>query len=164
MVGVFAQSIHSDLTDSGGTLDVSYSLDINSGLNSMNSIFVDVKETRKNHKRIEGKMSKLAAQATRDLRQIILDALGRAVAEKPFLWSRRRISPLRLPPILPMEISPPTWLWYPPGVSHGAPENCRGPLSYFEFSGTYFEKFEIAGRLHQLLFEPQVLCGRASGY
>ena len=33
---VFAQSIHSDLTDSGGTLDVSYSLDINSGLNSMN--------------------------------------------------------------------------------------------------------------------------------
>ncbi len=27
-------------------------------------------------------MSKLAAQATRDLRQIILDALGRAVAEK----------------------------------------------------------------------------------
>ena len=47
MVGVFAQSIHSDLTDSGGTLDVSYSLDINSGLNSMNSIFVDVKRNAK---------------------------------------------------------------------------------------------------------------------
>lgn len=47
MVGVFAQSIHSDLTDAGGTLDVSYSLDINSGLNSMNEIFVDIKKNVK---------------------------------------------------------------------------------------------------------------------
>lgn len=47
MVGVFAQSIHSRLTDAGGTLDVSYSLDINSGLNSMNEIFVDIKKNVK---------------------------------------------------------------------------------------------------------------------
>ena len=47
MVGVFAQSIRSDLTDAGGTLDVSYSLDINSGLNSMNEIFVDIKKNVK---------------------------------------------------------------------------------------------------------------------
>ena len=44
-----------------------------------------------------------------------------------------------------MEISPPTWLWYPPSVSH-APRKIAEALSpYFEFSGTYFEKFEIAG-------------------
>lgn len=47
MVGVFAQSIHTDLDDSGGTLNVSYSLDINSGLNSINEIFVDIKKNVK---------------------------------------------------------------------------------------------------------------------
>lgn len=91
-------------------------------------------------------MSKLAAQATRDLRQIILDALGRAVAEKT----------------LPMEPAPDFTIETPADPSHGdfatnvamvsakafhmAPRKIAEALSpYFEFSGTYFEKFEIAG-------------------
>lgn len=91
-------------------------------------------------------MSKLAAQATRDLRQIILDALGRAVAEKAF----------------PMEPAPDFTIETPADPSHGdfatnvamvsakafhmAPRKIAEALSpYFEFSGTYFEKFEIAG-------------------
>lgn len=91
-------------------------------------------------------MSKLAAQATRDLRQIILDALGRAVAEKA----------------LPMEPTPDFTIETPADPSHGdfatnvamvsakafhmAPRKIAEALSpYFEFSGTYFEKFEIAG-------------------
>lgn len=90
-------------------------------------------------------MSKLAAQATRDLRQIILDALGRAVAEKA----------------LPMEPAPDFTIETPADPSHGdfatnvamvsakafhmAPRKIAEALSpYFEFSGTYFEKFEIA--------------------
>ena len=91
-------------------------------------------------------MSKLAAQATRDLRQIILDALGRAVAEKA----------------LPMEPAPDFTIETPADPSHGdfatnvamvsakafhmAPRKIAEALSpYFEFSSTYFEKFEIAG-------------------
>lgn len=91
-------------------------------------------------------MSKLAAQATRDLRQIILDALGRAVAEKA----------------LPMEPAPDFTIETPADPSYGdfatnvamvsakafhmAPRKIAEALSpYFEFSGTYFEKFEIAG-------------------
>lgn len=91
-------------------------------------------------------MSKLAAQATRDLRQIILDALGRAVAKKA----------------LPMEPAPDFTIETPADPSHGdfatnvamvsakafhmAPRKIAEALSpYFEFSGTYFEKFEIAG-------------------
>lgn len=91
-------------------------------------------------------MSKLAAQATRDLRQIILDALGRAVAEKA----------------LPMEPAPDFTIETPADPSHGdfatnvamvsakafhmAPRKIAEALSpYFEFSGTYFKKFEIAG-------------------
>ena len=91
-------------------------------------------------------MSKLAAQATRDLRQIILDALGMAVAEKA----------------LPMEPAPDFTIETPADPSHGdfatnvamvsakafhmAPRKIAEALSpYFEFSGTYFEKFEIAG-------------------
>lgn len=91
-------------------------------------------------------MSKLAAQATRDLRQIILDALGRAVAEKA----------------LPMEPAPDFTIETPADPSHGdfatnvamvsakafhmAPRKIAEALSpYFEFSGAYFEKFEIAG-------------------
>lgn len=91
-------------------------------------------------------MSKLAAQATRDLRQIILDALGRVVAEKA----------------LPMEPAPDFTIETPADPSHGdfatnvamvsakafhmAPRKIAEALSpYFEFSGTYFEKFEIAG-------------------
>ena len=91
-------------------------------------------------------MSTLAAQATRDLRQIILDALGRAVAEKA----------------LPMEPAPDFTIETPADPSHGdfatnvamvsakafhmAPRKIAEALSpYFEFSDTYFEKFEIAG-------------------
>ncbi|MCI9273314.1 MAG: DUF1934 domain-containing protein [Clostridiales bacterium] len=44
MVGVFANRIHTDLTDNGGKLEVSYSLDINSGLTSINEIFINIKE------------------------------------------------------------------------------------------------------------------------
>ena len=79
-------------------------------------------------------MSKLAAQATRDLRQIILDALGRAVAEKA----------------LPADPSHGDFATNVAMVSakafHMAPRKIAEALSpYFEFSGTYFEKFEIAG-------------------
>ena len=44
MVGVFANHIDTDLTDSGGNLEVSYSLDINAGLTSLNEIFIHIKE------------------------------------------------------------------------------------------------------------------------
>ena len=44
MVGVFANHINTDLTDSGGNLEVSYSLDINAGLTSLNEIFIHIKE------------------------------------------------------------------------------------------------------------------------
>lgn len=44
MVGVFANRINTDLTDTGGKLEVSYSLDINSGLTSINEIFINIKE------------------------------------------------------------------------------------------------------------------------
>lgn len=91
-------------------------------------------------------MSKLVTQATGDLRQIILNALGRAVAEKA----------------LPMEPAPDFAIETPADPSHGdfatnvamvsakafhmAPRKIAEALSpYFELSGTYFEKFEIAG-------------------
>lgn len=45
MVGVFAHQIKADLNDRGGNLEVSYSLDINSRLKSLNEIFINVKET-----------------------------------------------------------------------------------------------------------------------
>lgn len=48
MVGVFANQISSDLTDEGGRLEVSYSLDINSGLTSINEIFINIKEAEQN--------------------------------------------------------------------------------------------------------------------
>ena len=44
MVGVFTQRIDADLSDDGGQLEVSYSLDINSGLTSINQIFIDIKK------------------------------------------------------------------------------------------------------------------------
>lgn len=44
MVGVFANRINTALSDSGGELEVSYSLDINAGLTSMNEIFINIKE------------------------------------------------------------------------------------------------------------------------
>lgn len=44
MVGVFTKDIESTLTDEGGQLEVNYSLDINSGLTSLNQIFFDIKK------------------------------------------------------------------------------------------------------------------------
>ncbi len=44
MVGVFANHINTDLGDDGGKLEVSYSLDINAGLTSLNEIFISIKE------------------------------------------------------------------------------------------------------------------------
>ena len=44
MVGVFTKGIESTLTDEGGQLEVNYSLDINSGLTSLNQIFFDIKK------------------------------------------------------------------------------------------------------------------------
>ena len=44
MVGIFTSSVKSDLTDSGGNLKVSYTLDINAGLSSTNEISITVKE------------------------------------------------------------------------------------------------------------------------
>lgn len=43
MIGVFANRINTDLTDEGGNLEISYSLDINAGLTSINEIFINVK-------------------------------------------------------------------------------------------------------------------------
>ena len=91
-------------------------------------------------------MSKLAAQATRDLRQIILDALGRAVAKKAL--------PREPAPVFPIETpADPSHGDFATNVAmvsakafHMAPRKIAEALSpYFEFSGTYFEKFEIAG-------------------
>ena len=48
MVGVFASNIINNLTDNGGSLEISYSLDINAGLTSMNQIFINVKEAEQN--------------------------------------------------------------------------------------------------------------------
>lgn len=49
MVGIFANSIESRLGKDGGTLDIRYSLDINSGLTSINEIHIDVKEAERSH-------------------------------------------------------------------------------------------------------------------
>lgn len=46
MVGVFADKISSDLTDTGGSLNVRYTLDINSGFSSLNEIDITVKEVK----------------------------------------------------------------------------------------------------------------------
>lgn len=44
MIGVFTSRLHSELNDGGGSLEVSYTLDINSALSSLNEIFITVKE------------------------------------------------------------------------------------------------------------------------
>ena len=44
MVGIFTNSVRSRLEKGGGRLEISYTLDINSGLSSMNEIFITVKE------------------------------------------------------------------------------------------------------------------------
>lgn len=50
MVGVFTKKIDTNLSDDGGQLEINYSLDINSGLTSLNQIFIDIKKgTKKNN-------------------------------------------------------------------------------------------------------------------
>jgi uncharacterized beta-barrel protein YwiB (DUF1934 family) len=44
MIGVFTSRVQSELTDMGGRLEVSYTLDINSNLSSQNEIFITIKE------------------------------------------------------------------------------------------------------------------------
>lgn len=44
MIGVFADTINNELTDKGGKLHVSYSLDFNNELISNNEFYIDVKE------------------------------------------------------------------------------------------------------------------------
>lgn len=46
MIGVFTSSVHSELDDMGGNLDVNYTLDINSNLSSTNEIHITVKEAK----------------------------------------------------------------------------------------------------------------------
>ena len=84
---------------------------------------------------------------------------GNRSGKSPLPMGRRRISPLRLPPILPMEISPPT-LAMVSRKAFSSAENCRGLSPVFRH--LFLKKFEIAGP--SLLFEPQVSGGRASGY
>lgn len=43
-VGVFTESLQSKLTDQGGSVDISYTLDVNSNLSSFNELHITVKE------------------------------------------------------------------------------------------------------------------------
>ena len=47
MVGIFTSKVNSELDDMGGKLEVSYTLDINSNLSSLNEILITVKEAKK---------------------------------------------------------------------------------------------------------------------
>lgn len=46
-VGVFTNRFHADLNDTGGRLEVSYTLDVNANLSSVNEITITVKEAKK---------------------------------------------------------------------------------------------------------------------
>ena len=46
MVGIFTSRLDTDLSDAGGSLNVSYTLDINSVLSSMNELSITVKEAK----------------------------------------------------------------------------------------------------------------------
>ena len=46
MIGVFADTINNELSDNGGKLHVSYSLDFNNELISNNEFYIDVQEKR----------------------------------------------------------------------------------------------------------------------
>ncbi|HEX3017664.1 MAG TPA: DUF1934 domain-containing protein [Caproicibacter sp.] len=48
MIGIFTSKMDSELDDAGGSLNVSYTLDINSTLSSMNELFITVKEAKNN--------------------------------------------------------------------------------------------------------------------
>ncbi len=56
IVGVSTTSILSSLNNDGGTLDISYSLDINSGLSSINNISIKVRKGL-NNKNVENSSS-----------------------------------------------------------------------------------------------------------
>lgn len=48
MIGIFTNRFDTDLNDAGGSLNVSYTLDINSALSSINKLSVTVKEAKNN--------------------------------------------------------------------------------------------------------------------
>lgn len=48
MVGIFTSRLDTDLSDAGGSLNVSYTLDINSVLSSTNELSITVKEAKNN--------------------------------------------------------------------------------------------------------------------
>jgi uncharacterized beta-barrel protein YwiB (DUF1934 family) len=48
MIGVFTSRMQSELDDLGGSLEVSYTLDVNSNLSSQNEIFITIKEANNN--------------------------------------------------------------------------------------------------------------------
>ena len=48
-IGVFTDKVISKLDNHGGSLKVSYSLDINSDLTSQNQIFIEVKEIQQDN-------------------------------------------------------------------------------------------------------------------
>lgn len=48
MIGIFTSRLDSELNDTGGSLNVCYTLDINSTLSSMNELFITVKEAKNN--------------------------------------------------------------------------------------------------------------------
>ncbi len=46
MIGIFTNKLNSDLNDTGGSLEVSYTLDVNSAISSLNELSITVKEAR----------------------------------------------------------------------------------------------------------------------
>jgi uncharacterized beta-barrel protein YwiB (DUF1934 family) len=46
MIGIFTSRLDSELGDAGGSLQVSYTLDINSNLSSLNELSITVKEAK----------------------------------------------------------------------------------------------------------------------
>lgn len=46
MIGVFTNKVKSQLDDLGGSVEISYTLDINANLSSLNEVFITVKEAK----------------------------------------------------------------------------------------------------------------------
>lgn len=46
MIGIFTNKLNSKLSDAGGNLEVSYTLDINSAISSLNELSITVKEAK----------------------------------------------------------------------------------------------------------------------
>ena len=139
MVGVFTSSFDSTLDASGGSLQVRYTLDINSALSSNNEILITVKEAA-------SQMSKLVQQATEQLRAAIVNSMEEAVKAGDLAQA-----PL---PAFNLEI--------PADHSHGdwscnaamagakafraAPRKiAEAIVSHLDLSATYFDRVEIAG-------------------